>query len=129
MFKDSHAFSGFSVNDLAKAKQFYSETLGIEVEEIKEGLTLKLAGGGRVFIYDKGADHSPASFTVLNFPVDNIDESVTALKGKGVSFEQIDFGFAKTDDNDVMRGKPTGDGPNIAWFKDPAGNTLAVLES
>jgi predicted enzyme related to lactoylglutathione lyase len=129
MLQDSHAFSGFSVNDQAAAKKFYSETLGLEVEEDAMGLTLKTTGNNGIFIYAK-PDHQPASFTILNFPVDDIEAAVKELKGKGVQFEQYDFGGgAKTDEHDIMRGKAAQQGPDIAWFKDPAGNVLSVLES
>lgn len=126
MFKDAKAFSTFSVNDIPKAKEFYGKTLGIEVSEEEEGLGLKIAGGGSVFLYPKD-DHEPASFTVLNFPVDNIDEAVDKLKGLGIKFESYE-GEMKTDDKGIYRGKDAGQGPNIAWFKDPAGNVLSVIE-
>lgn len=126
MFKDTKAFSSFSVNDLKQAKEFYGQTLGLEVSETKEGLGLKLAGGGEVFLYPK-PDHQPASFTVLNFAVDNIDEGVAQLKQRGVSFEHYE-GEIKTDENGIHRSTGDGGGPNIAWFKDPAGNILSVLE-
>ncbi|HVQ44331.1 MAG TPA: VOC family protein [Candidatus Saccharimonadia bacterium] len=124
MFKDTHAFSGFSVDDQAAAKKFYSETLGIEVQEDPMGLSLKIAGSNPIFVYPKD-DHVPASFTILNFPVDDIDTAVKALKAKGVTFEHYDD---LTDDGDIARGLTTGRGPDIAWFKDPAGNVLAVLQ-
>ena len=126
MFKDTEAFSSFSADDLAKAKQFYAQTLGLEVSETKEGLGLKIAGGGQVFIYPK-PNHTPASFTVLNFPVNDIDKTVDELKARGVQFESYE-GELKTDEKGVFRGGAQGDGPNIAWFKDPAGNILSVLE-
>lgn len=128
MLHDSHAFSGFSVNNLAKAKQFYAETLGLDVEEDAMGLHLKISGSNAIFVYQKD-DHKPASFTILNFPVTDIDKAVEELSGRGVSFEQYDFGNgAKTDDKGIMRGLAAQMGPDIAWFKDPAGNTLAVLQ-
>jgi catechol 2,3-dioxygenase-like lactoylglutathione lyase family enzyme len=123
MFEDTKAFSGFSTNDLQKAKEFYSETLGVDVTEQKEGLGLHLAGGGEVFIYPK-ANHTPASFTVLNFQVNDIDEAVDTLKGLGITFEQYE-GDIKTDEKGISR---ANGGPQIAWFKDPAGNILSVLE-
>lgn len=129
MLGQSHAFSSFSVDDLAKAKEFYGQTLGLDVsEEGDMGLNLKLAGGSQVFIYPK-PDHTPASFTVLNFPVDDIDAAVDELTGKGVKFEQYDMGEIKTDAKGIARTSNPEEGPNIAWFKDPAGNVLAVLES
>jgi catechol 2,3-dioxygenase-like lactoylglutathione lyase family enzyme len=123
MFKDTKAFSSFSTDDLQKAKEFYGETLGIDVTEQKEGLGVHLAGGGEVFIYPK-PNHTPASFTVLNFMVDDIDEAVDALKGLGITFEQYE-GDIKTDEKGISRANT---GPQIAWFKDPAGNILSVLE-
>ena len=125
MLQDSHAFSGFSVDSLAKAKQFYGETLGLDVKEIPEGLTLKITGGNGVFVYEK-PDHSPATFTILNFPVDDIDKAVQQLKDKGVKFEQYE---GMTDQNGIAYGRKYNMGPDIAWFKDPAGNVLAVLKN
>ncbi|MEO7538750.1 MAG: VOC family protein [Pyrinomonadaceae bacterium] len=127
MFKDSHAFSSFSVDDLAKAKEFYVGTLGISVNEESEGLDLRLAGGGSVFIYPKGPQHQPASFTVLNFKVNDIDAAVDELSSKGVQLESYGGDIA-TDEMGVFRGRERGHGPNIAWFKDPAGNILSIVE-
>jgi predicted enzyme related to lactoylglutathione lyase len=124
MFETTHAFSGFSVDDIETAKQFYGETLGIKFNERAEGIMLEIAGTNGVFVYKKGEQHVPASFTILNFPVDNIDEAVNALKAKGVTFES----YPMTDENNIARGKAAGQGPDIAWFKDPAGNVLSVLE-
>ncbi len=121
MFKDSHAFSGFSSNDIAKSKEFFGGTLGVEVTEENGMLTLHLAGGGNVLIYPKD-NHEPASFTVLNFPVDDIDSAVDKLTQAGVTFERYD-GMGQ-DPRGIMR----DNGPAIAWFKDPAGNILSVLE-
>ena len=126
MFKDTKAFSSFSVNDLNKAKEFYGQTLGLEVSETKEGLGLQIAGGGQVFLYPK-PNHSPASFTVLNFPVDDIEKAVDDLTALGVQFESYE-GELKTDEKGIFRGASRDEGPNIAWFKDPAGNILSVLE-
>ena len=126
MFKDTKAFSSFSVNDLEKAKEFYGNTLGLEISETKEGLGLQIAGGGQVFLYPK-PNHSAASFTVLNFPVNDIDKAVEDLRARGVQFESYE-GDIKTDERGVFRGASEGNGPNIAWFKDPAGNILSVLE-
>lgn len=123
IFKDAKAFSSFSVNDLQKAKEFYGETLGLEVTESPEGLELN-AGGTIIFLYPK-PNHTPASFTVLNFPVNNIDEAVENLNRLGVRLEHYDLPELKTDDRGILRGHP---GPKIAWFKDPAGNILSVLE-
>ncbi|HEY3251017.1 MAG TPA: VOC family protein [Ignavibacteria bacterium] len=127
MFKHKDAFSGFSVNDIQKAKEFYSKTLGLEVEEMKEMggmLNLNIGNGTKVLVYPK-PNHEPATFTILNFPVDNIEEAVDELKKQGVRFEQYE-GNIKTDEKGIARGN--GGGPSIAWFKDPAGNILSVIE-
>ena len=118
MFKDTKAFSGFSVDDLERAKEFYGDTLGLEVSEEGPGLVLQIAGERAVFVYPK-PDHTPASFTILNFPVDDVEPAVDALTERGVSFERLEG----TDEKGIMRGQ----GPDIAWFKDPAGNFLSVL--
>jgi predicted enzyme related to lactoylglutathione lyase len=124
MFKDTKAFSGFAVNDLAVAKEFYGETLGLEVEQGGQGLRLKIAGGNPTFVYSK-PDHVPATYTILNFPVDDIDKAVDKLTAAGVKFEH----YGKlTDARGIARGATTGGGPDIAWFKDPAGNILSVLQ-
>jgi predicted enzyme related to lactoylglutathione lyase len=126
MFKDIPAFSGFSVDDLGKAKEFYGKTLGLEVAEEEEMgiLSLKIAGGGRVMVYPKD-NHEPATFTIMNFPVANIEQAVDELAQKGVSFERYDMPDVKADAKGIHRGEY---GPPIAWFKDPAGNILSVLE-
>ena len=123
MLKESKAFSGFSVNDIQKAKDFYGRTLGLQVSESHGVLTLQLAGGNKVIIYPK-VNHAPATFTVLNFPVENVDDSVDELAQRGVRFEIYDESDIKTDEKGIMR----GNGPTIAWFKDPAGNVLSVIE-
>jgi catechol 2,3-dioxygenase-like lactoylglutathione lyase family enzyme len=123
MLKESKAFSGFSVNDIQKAKDFYGRTLGLQVSESHGLLTLQLAGGNKVLIYPK-VNHAPATFTVLNFPVENVDESVDELAKRGVRFEVYDESDIKTDEKGIMR----GNGPTIAWLKDPAGNVLSVIE-
>lgn len=129
MFKAQAAFSGFSVDDQAKAKEFYTSTLGLTLQDESMGLTFGLPGGGAVFVYPKDG-HQPATFTILNFVVDDVDAAVDALKSKGVSFEQYDMGNgAKTDESGVMRGIAADQGPDIAWFKDPAGNILSVLQN
>jgi catechol 2,3-dioxygenase-like lactoylglutathione lyase family enzyme len=122
MFKESKAFSGFSVNDLAAAKEFYGGTLGLAVEENAPGLRLPIGNG--ILIYPK-PNHEPASYTMLNFPVADIDRAVDDLKGKGVQFEHYEN---LTDEKGVARGIAAGQGPDIAWFKDPAGNILSVLK-
>jgi catechol 2,3-dioxygenase-like lactoylglutathione lyase family enzyme len=123
MLADSKAFSGFSADDIPKAKAFYADTLGIDVTEENGMLTLNLAGGDRpTLIYPK-PDHEPAAFTVLNFPVDPIEDAVRELAGRGVEFERYDG--MEFDELGIMR----GGGPPIAWFKDPAGNVLSVIET
>ena len=121
--KDSKAFSGFSVNDIAKAKQFYGKTLGLDVDESNGMLTLKIAGRTPILIYPK-QNHSPATFTILNFPVPDVDAAVDRLTRSGVRFERYE-GDIKTDEKGIAR---NAGGPLIAWFKDPAGNILSVLE-
>jgi hypothetical protein len=123
MFKDTKAFSGYSANDISAAKRFYDETLGVDVSEENGLLMLHIAGTNGVLIYPK-ADHEPATFTVLNFPVPDVEQAVKELKARGVTFESYDFPDLKTDDDNIFR----GGGPKIAWFKDPAGNILSVLE-
>jgi predicted enzyme related to lactoylglutathione lyase len=123
MLKDSKAFSGFSAADIQTAKTFYSETLGLDVTESHGLLTLRLAGGNNVLIYPK-PNHVPATFTVLNFPVKDVDLAVDELTKHGVRFEIYDLPSLKTDKKGIMR----GNGPTIAWFKDPAGNILSVIE-
>lgn len=123
MFKDSKAFSSVSVNDLAAAKRFYAEVLGLNVEEMPQGLSVQLSGGGSVFLYPK-PNHTPATFTVLNFPVDDVDGAVDELTKRGVRFEQYDMPNLKTDAKGISRGHG---GPTIAWFTDPAGNILSVV--
>jgi catechol 2,3-dioxygenase-like lactoylglutathione lyase family enzyme len=120
MFKDSKAFSGFAANDIDAARTFYADTLGLEVTEEHGILTLHLATGGLVIIYPK-PDHTPADFTVLNFPVDDVETAVDALTERGVAFEHYE-GFGQ-DEKGIMR----GNGPDIAWFRDPAGNVLSVI--
>ncbi|HSX28844.1 MAG TPA: VOC family protein [Candidatus Saccharimonadales bacterium] len=122
------AFSGFSVKDLDEAKTFYTKTLGLELADEKMGLQFALPGGGRVFIYAK-EDHQPATFTILNLVVDDIDSTVDELTTRGVQFEHYDEANLKTDEKGIARGKAAQMGPDIAWFKDPAGNILSVLES
>jgi len=127
MLGDSVAFSGFSVKDLARTKQFYSDTLGVKVEQDEMGLTLKLPNGNDVFIYQKD-DHQPASFTILNFIVDDIDKAVDELVANGVQFERYDNMPAQQDEKGIARGVAANMGPDIAWFKDPDGNILSVLK-
>lgn len=121
-----NTFSSFSVNDVEAAKDFYQSILGVGVEETKMGLQLQVKGGAPIFIYQKD-DHVPATFTVLNFTVEDIDKAVDELTGAGVSFEHYD-GAMQTDEKGILRGINAGMGPDIAWFKDPSGNFLSVLE-
>ena len=121
MLQTRNAFSSFSVNDLKKASDFYGQTLGLKVSESEMGLEIH-PGDTDVFIYPK-PNHTPASFTVLNFLVDDIDKAVDELKENGVSFERYD-GEIKTNEKGIHR----NGGPSIAWFKDPAGNILSVVE-
>ena len=122
MIRVDRAFSGFSVNDLAAAKEFYGKTLGVALEEIPQGLTLKIGNG--ILVYPK-SDHVPATYTILNFPVDNIDEALDELAAKGIMFELY---AGITDHKGIARGLARNMGPDIAWFKDPAGNILSILQ-
>ena len=125
MLNPSKAFSSFSVNDIQKAKEFYGKKLGIEVSGGPEGtLVLNLTSGTKALMYPK-PDHQPATFTVLNFPVDSVEKTVDELNQRGVRFEIYNEPNLKTD----ARGISRGNGPTIAWFKDPAGNILSVLEA
>jgi catechol 2,3-dioxygenase-like lactoylglutathione lyase family enzyme len=121
MFEHTRAYSGFSVDDIQKAKQFYGETLGLRVSEQNGMLTLHLAGDRDTLVYPKD-DHTPATFTILNFPVEDVDRTVEELTERGVRFERYE-GFDQ-DEKGVFR----GGGPLIAWFKDPAGNILSVIQ-
>lgn len=123
MLRDSPAFSGFSTNDITRAKDFYANTLGLSVtEDPAFGLNVRLGGGGTVYIYPKDS-HAPATYTVLNFPVDNIDQAVDELTQRGVQFERYES--FNQDERGIARDEY---GPPIAWFTDPAGNILAILE-
>ena len=125
MFMDTKAFSSFSVDDLARAKQFYGETLGLDVVETPEGLELHIAGSAPVFVYPSSTYTAP-KHTVLNFPVDDIDAAVDELTARGVRMEQYDLPELKTDERGIFRGDS---GPKaIAWFKDPADHVLSVLQ-
>ncbi len=128
MFKDTKAFSGFSVNDMDKAKAFYAEVLGLEIKDEGMGIiSLQIAGSNPIIIYPK-SDHAPATFTILNFPVEDIDEAVDELTQKGVKFEHYSGDLAP-DEKGVLRGLSNNMGPDIAWFKDPAGNILSILQN
>ena len=125
MLKNVRAFSGFSVDNIEAAKLFYQVTLGLEVEQNEMGLSLKLAGGNNIFLYPK-IDHVPATYTTLNFMIDNIDQTVDELSTKGVVFEKYEG--MHQDEKGIARGIAAKMGPDIAWFKDPAGNILSVLQ-
>jgi catechol 2,3-dioxygenase-like lactoylglutathione lyase family enzyme len=122
MLKAANAFSGFSVNDLDAAKKFYGETLGVAVETVPAGLMLGIGPG--ILVYPK-PNHEPATYTMLNFRVDDIDKAVDELTGKGIKFEHYE---GLTDQKGVARGIAHDRGPDIAWFKDPAGNIVSVLQ-
>ena len=121
MFQDTKAFSGFSVSDIPAARRFYGETLDLEVAETNGMLTLHIAGGTDILVYPK-PNHVPAEYTILNFPVDDIERAVDDLTGRGIRFERYDG--MDQDERAINR----GGGPPIAWFKDPAGNVLSVIE-
>ena len=121
-FKDANAFSSFSVRDLEETKKFYGQTLGLEISDSEQGLNLRLKGGNEVFIYPK-PEHSPATFTILNFIVDDVEQKVDELTKLGVRFQIYNKGELKTDNKGIFQGKP-----KIAWFKDPSGNFLSILE-
>ena len=124
MLQSSKAFSGIAVKDLAQAKHFYDEVLGLTVEEGDMGmLVLRLTGNRPILLYPK-PDHVPATYTVLNFPVDDVAATVAALSERGVTFEHYEGSPAQTDDDGVFR----GGGPLIAWFTDPSGNVMSVIE-
>jgi len=124
MLNTSHAFSSYSVNDIPKAKEFYGRTLGLDVSAGPEGtISVRTQGGANVMMYPK-PNHQPATFTVLNFPVQSVEKAVDELGKRGVRFEKYDQPELKTDERGIFRGR----GPVIAWFKDPAGNILSVLE-
>jgi predicted enzyme related to lactoylglutathione lyase len=123
LFKQAKAFSSFSVKDVKQAKQFYGEALGLEISDTPEGGLELHTGGTAVFLYPK-PNHTPASFTVLNFHVDDIEAAVKEIKALGIQLEKYDLPDLKTDESGIFRGP----GPQIAWFKDPSGNILSVLE-
>lgn len=120
------AMSGYSSSAIDETRQFYQDTLGLDVTESMGGFELNISGQ-RVFIYPKD-DHTPATYTVLNFAVEDIDTAIEELASKGVKFERYDNLPAQQDERGVLRGKEAGMGPNIAWFKDPVGNILALIE-
>jgi catechol 2,3-dioxygenase-like lactoylglutathione lyase family enzyme len=121
MFRDTKAYSGFAVDDIDAARTFYAETLGIDVSEHHGMLSLDLAGGERPTLVYPKPGHTPADYTVLNFPVDDVEAAVDEPAARGVQFERYD-GMGQ-DEKGIMRGQ----GPDIAWFRDPAGNVLSVI--
>ena len=129
MLNNAAVFSGFSVNNIQAALAFYRDTLGLDVTDMANmGLTVAFSSGGSAFVYEK-PDHVPATFTILNFSVDDIDAAVDELVTKGVKFEHYDTMPGAQDEKEIMRGKAANMGPDIAWFKDPAGNILAILQN
>lgn len=127
MFKPSSAYSGLSVKDTDEAKKFYSEILGLTVKVGEMGLTLELPGGASVFVYPK-ENHEPATYTVLNLVVDDIDEALDALVEKGVEFEHYNMPEFEQDEKGIARGLAAHMGPDIAWFQDPSGNIFSILQ-
>lgn len=125
MLQSNQAFSSFAVNDIEESKAFYTDILGLTVAEQYGGLSLEMGHGSTVMIYPK-PDHTPATFTVLNFPVENLETTVDALIAKGVTFEQYDMGMIHTDEKGISRSE--GEGPSMAWFKDPSGNIFGLME-
>ena len=121
----SRAFSGLSVDDAAKAKEFYTNIVGLTLTDEKMGLTFGLPGGGSLFLYQKD-NHAPATYTALNLVVPNIDDAADELARKGVTFERYE-GFEQ-DEKGIARSKGANQGPDIAWFKDPAGNILSIIQ-
>ena len=126
MFGSTKAFSGFSVDDTDRARRFYAETLGLRVSDGQEAglLVLHIAGDRDIIVYPKADHHTPASFTILNFPVDDIEAAVDQLVARGVEFERYQGTEMETDEKGIFR----GGGPKIAWFRDPAGNDMSVIE-
>src|SRR4051812_8078579 len=126
MFKNTKAFCGFAVRDLEQAKKFYGQVLGLEItdeDDKSQGFTLKFGDGGKAFVYGK-PNHVPATFTILNFLVDDVARTVAALRERGVKFEKYTEGPFKTNEQGIAN----CDGQNVAWFTDPSGNIAAVLE-
>lgn len=127
MLKSVAVLSSLSVNDQEKAKDFYTQVLGLSLEDESMGLKFALPGGGKLFIYPK-EDHQPATYTALNFIVENIDDAVDELTNSGVKFERYNNMPVQQDEKGIMRGQTSGQGPDIAWFKDPAGNILSLIQ-
>ena len=128
MLQGSKAFSGFSVRDIDEAEEFYTHVLELDVKHTDMGLELHLGKEFVVFVYGK-EDHEPATFTILNFPVDNIEETIDQLAAKGIEFIHYDELPAPQDERGILRGKAAGQGSDIAWFKDPSGNILSILSN
>jgi catechol 2,3-dioxygenase-like lactoylglutathione lyase family enzyme len=126
MLKDVPGFASFSVDDVEKARQFYGEILGLEITDKMGGLELHVASNVPVFVYSK-PDHVPATYTVFNFIVENIEQAVDELSGVGVKFESYDSEYMKTDEKGIARGDGVNN-PSMAWFKDPAGNVLSLIQ-
>ena len=127
MFTNTPTFSSYSVSNLEEALSFYKDKLGLKVTTTKEGLDIKLGDGANLFLYPK-QDHVPATFTVLNFVVTDIDQTIDQLKEGGIVLENYDMGEMKADEKGIYRGASAEMGPDIAWFKDPAGNILSVIK-
>ena len=125
MLQNSRMFSGFSVDDIVAAQNFYGNVLGLQVSAANGMLELRTPGDRNTLVYPK-PNHIPAEYTVLNFPVPDIDATIDALAAKGVPM--IRYEKMPQDDKGVMRGRAAGAGPDIAWFTDPAGNVLSVLQ-
>lgn len=128
MFNEARPFSGYSVDDLEEAKTFYGEVLGIAIEDTGMGLMMSFPNGQTIYLYEK-EDHTPAAYTVLNFPVGDIEAAVDSLVEVGVHMQRYNTLPAEQDSRGILRGKSAGMGPDIAWFEDSAGNVLAVLEN
>ena len=127
MFGSTPGFASFSVDDIDAAERFYKDDLGLSTERTPEGLALTLSDGGKIFLYPK-PDHEPASFTVLNFVVDDIDRAVDELTARGIALERYDMPSIPQDAKGIFRGRSSGNGPDVAWFRDKSGNILSVLE-
>jgi catechol 2,3-dioxygenase-like lactoylglutathione lyase family enzyme len=128
MIKLRSLFSGFSITNLQQTQDFYTKILGLEVTNNEMGLEIKLPDGGHIFVYQKD-NHIPATYTILNFEVESIDEAIDQLISKGITFERYDNMPAPQDEKGVLRGLKVNQGPDIAWFKDPSGNILSVLQN
>ncbi len=128
MLKDTTVFASFSVDNIEKAKEFYGSTLGLSFTGSMGGIRLHFAGGNEAFIYPK-PDHAAATFTILNFMVDDADAEVDALISKGITFEQYSEGYMKTDEKGISRGDGENGPMAMAWFKDPAGNFLSIIQT